>query len=143
MFWTIKFEIPNFALVNNKELEFCSPMMKLIMNNRSLLRPGKFDWPEKRETDLFLYFTQSIQAFEEIKVPKGFTVETFPDDKNIDQVFAGFSNQIQFNKRKLGITFDFEIKRRQIPPDGYSGFQKCMESANNLANVIFVAGSEN
>jgi hypothetical protein len=40
---------------------------------------------------------------------------------------------------RFQVTQKVEIRRRQIPPDGYTGFRKAIEEVKNYAATIFRA----
>ncbi|HER43708.1 MAG TPA: DUF3857 domain-containing protein, partial [Candidatus Eisenbacteria bacterium] len=60
MWITFRYRIPRFAFPIAGGFEFESPMMQVVLNNGRLFRAGAARWGEKRETDVFLYYTQLV-----------------------------------------------------------------------------------
>ena len=137
MSMTVSFEIPEYAIPLKGGLEFQSPMMKLTMNNRYLLRPGGHVWDDNRENDLFLYYTQKLFGKEEIKLPKKYQMSDAHENKVVDETYAAFSGHVEQEGRKLTIIQDVEIRRRQIPPSGYNGFRDAINGAAKFSETVF------
>ncbi|MBT7617938.1 MAG: hypothetical protein HN590_11710 [Calditrichaeota bacterium] len=107
------------------------------MHNRLLLRPGDYEWEEERKNDVFLYYTQHLSGIEKIKVPKGLQLAKQVDFKEIDETYAAFSGKCELEGRELTIRQNLELRRRQIPPDGYPGFRDSVNEANKFAETVF------
>ncbi|MBT3231431.1 MAG: DUF3857 domain-containing transglutaminase family protein [Calditrichaeota bacterium] len=137
MWWDISFRVPKYALLIENGFEFQSPMMMLTMHNRLLLRPGDYEWEEERKNDVFLYYTQHLSGIEKIKVPKGLQLAKQVDFKEIDETYAAFSGKCELEGRELTIRQNLELRRRQIPPDGYPGFRDSVNEANKFAETVF------
>ncbi|NQU05014.1 MAG: DUF3857 domain-containing transglutaminase family protein, partial [Calditrichaeota bacterium] len=116
MWWEIHYRIPEYALLVDDGLEFRSPMMQVVMHNRLLLRPGDHEWEEERNDDVFLYYTQLIEAEEKIKLPKGLTLVEQEECKSVDETYAYFDGSYEMKKNSLHINQRIEVRRRQIPP---------------------------
>jgi len=139
MWWKIEYRIPDFVFPADNGLEFVSPMMSVIMGNRLLFRAGSFNWPKERHDDVFFYFTQQINGREILKLPRGYKVTDPKDSKEIDETYAYFKGDSEMTGEGLTVDQKIEIRRRQIPPDGYEGFKKAVDEAKDYAKTVFRA----
>ncbi len=137
MWLTIRYRIPRFAPPVDGVYEFTSPMMNVVLNHGRLFRAGAYGWDEKRESDVFLYYTQLIDGTEKIKLPGGYGAVEHPSSDEIDETYAYFKGTSRMDGRELVITQRAEIRRRQIPPDGYGGFKKAIDEAKEWSREIF------
>jgi hypothetical protein len=137
MWFTIRYRIPRFTFPVDGGFEFTSPMMQVVLNNGRLFRAGAYNWDEKRETDVFLYYTQLIDGTEKIRLPKGYTLADPPSSDEIDETYAYFKGTSSINGRTLTIKQHAEVRRRQIPPDGYGGFKKAVDEAKEWGETSF------
>ena len=135
MWVEISYEIPGFATRVAGGLEFNSPALKLVLSDGSLFRAGNTKWAEERQTDLLLYFTQIVDITEEIKVPGGFKFAAEEEPVKVDEIYASFDAQLR-QKGKLETQVKAQVKRRQIPPEGYEGFRKAMVAAQDWADKL-------
>lgn len=135
---TISYRIPGFALPVDGGLEFESPMMAITLGDRWLFRAGRPDWADERKSDVFLYFTQLIDGEETIRLPKGYEVEgDAPSSDEVDETYAYFKGESAADGRDLVIKERAEIRRRQIPPDGYPGFKKAIDEAYEWGGQVY------
>lgn len=139
MWWRINYRIPEFALPVDDGLEFKSPMMQLIMKNRIFFRAASRDWPEKRRDDVFFYCTQLLDAKETLRLPDGLKVTEPEKSEEIDETYAYFLGESEMVKKEFVIRQKAEIRRRQIPQDGYSGFRKAIKEFKEYAETVFRA----
>ncbi len=56
-----------------------------------------------------------------------------PDE--VDETYAGFSGSIEQDGRDLEILSLAEVRRRQIPPEGYEGFRKAIVAAQEWGDL--------
>jgi len=138
MWWKIKYRLPQYARKIGDALEFRSPMMQIIMNNRIFFR-GAYDWPEERNDDVFLYFTEHIEAVETIALPNRYKVEEPEDSLEIDDTYVYFKGSCKMKKNNFIVKQIVDLKRRQIPPEGYEGFRKAIVEGTDYAATIFRA----
>ncbi len=132
MMWIeIEYRIPEFALPVGDALEFASPMMTVTLASGWLFRAGATHWADERETDLFLWFTQLIDGTETIRLPGGFEVADPPSSEEVDETYAYFKGESEMDGRDLVVRQRAEVRRRQIPPDGYAGFKKAIDEAQD------------
>ena len=131
------YTIPRFALSVSGGLEFNSPAAALILGNSSLFRASATDWKEERRTDVFLYYTQSIDAEEKIRLPRGYVSVDTPSSDTVDETYAFFRAESSSGGSTLSITQNAEIRRRQIPPEGYEGFRRAISEAKEWRGTIF------
>ena len=139
MWWKINYRIPEYALPVDGGLEFKSPLMQMASKSGLLFGPATYDWPEKRRDDVFFYTTQLLDGTETIKLPKGFKVTEPPKSDEVDETYAYFKGESEMTKKGLAISQRVEIRRRQIPPDGYDCLRKAMKEAREYAGTVFRA----
>ncbi len=132
MWIEIQYEIPRYAQLLAGGLEFQSPALKLVLSDGSLFRAGSTHWAEERQSDLLLYFTQLVDIEESIKVPGGFKLHQKCTPIALDETYGGFNAEMN-QKGKLESKITAQVKRRQIPPEGYEGFRKTMVAAQDWA----------
>jgi phage terminase large subunit-like protein len=114
-------------------------MMSVTMGNGWLFRAGAYDWADEREGDLFLWFTQLIDGRETIRLPRGYEVVDPPASEEVDETYASFKGDSEMDGRNLVITQHAEVRRRQIPPDGYAGFKTALDEAHDWADHVYRA----
>ncbi len=139
MWITLEYRLPGFALPVDDALEFVSPLMQVMLNDGNLFRAGAAHWDDERETDVFLYFTQLLEGTETIKLPKGWLVSDPPEIESVDETYAAFTAGAEMDGRDLRITQKCEVRRRQIPPDGYAGFKTAMDAARDWGERTYHA----
>ncbi len=135
----IEYRVPGYALVAEDGLEFESPMMVLATENGWLCRSCVYDWGDERESDVFLWFTQLIDAEETIRVPGGYEFDEIETPDEIDETYGYFKGDAQADGRKLTVSERFEARRRQIPPDGYDGFKAAVDEMMDWAATVYRA----
>jgi len=133
----MEYAIEGFALPVGEGLEFVSPMMSVTMGSGWLFRAGAYDWADEREGDLFLWFTQVIDGTETIRLPGGYEVTDPPSSEEVDETYAYFKGASQMDGRNLVITQNAEVRRRQIPSDGYAGFKAALDEAHDWADHVY------
>lgn len=135
MWLEITYRIPRFAAEIDGALEFGSPLMQLVLADGSLFGHARSRWSEERETDLLVWYTQRLDAAETIRVPKGWELKEPPEPESVDETYAAFDGKVELDGRKLTFTQLSEVRRRQIPPDGYAGFHKAMTAAREFGET--------
>ena len=111
--------------------------MQVVLNNGRLFRAGTTNWTDKRETDVFLYYTQLIEGAESIRLPGGYKLVGPASSDEVDETYAYFKGESRMKDRNLEITQRAEIRRRQIPPDGYGGFKRAIDEAKEWGEKSF------
>jgi hypothetical protein len=139
MWWKIRYRIPEYALRVDSGYTFKSPMMQLTTNSSTLLAQATYDWPETRHGDLFFYATELLDGTETITLPNGYTVVSPKKAKTVDETYAAFSGSSEAAGAGLTVKQRVEIRRRQIPPEGYTGFHKAIGEAKTYAGTLFRA----
>jgi hypothetical protein len=139
MWWKIRYRVPEYALRVDSGYTFRSPMMQLTTNSYTLLNPATYDWPDKRHDDLFFYTTQLLDGSETIVLPGGYKVTSPKNGKAVDETYAAFSGSSEATGAGLTVKQRIEIRRRQIPPEGYAGFLKAIGEAKTYAGTLFRA----
>jgi hypothetical protein len=133
MWIDVGYRAPRFAMRVEEGLEFRSPLMKLLVHEDAFVRGGAEGWPEERESDLLLWFTQRVEAEERLKLPRGYDSNRLPADSGVDRTYAAFHGSAAVDERTLVVRALLEVRRRQIPPDGYGGFREAIEAAREWA----------
>ncbi len=139
MWIEIRYRIPRFGRAVDGGLEFTSPMMGIVLNHPYLFRAGTARWKDERETDVFLYYTQLVEGTEDIRLPRGYEAVETPSSDEIDETYAYFKGTSDMDGRTLRVTQRAEVRRRQIPPEGYPGFRKAIEEAKEWSEIKFRA----
>jgi len=137
MWITFRYRIPRFAFPIGDGFEFRSPMMQVVLNNGRLFRAATADYGEKRETDVFLYYTQLIEGTETIRLPGGYKLVDPVSSDEVDETYAYFKGESRMKGSALTITQRAEIRRRQIPPGGYGGFKRAIDEAKEWGEHVF------
>ena len=137
MWIEIRYRIPGFALPVAGGLEFSSPAMAVLLHDGLLFRAGAAEWPEKRESDLFFYYTELLDAEETIRLPRGWAAVHLAEPVSVDSTYAAFEGASSVAERDLVIRSRAEVRRRQIPPGGYAGFREAMRAARAWGDAPF------
>jgi hypothetical protein len=133
----VDYTIPEYAFPVGDGLEFQSPMATLVTNDGWLCRACAYDWTEDRQEDVFLWFTQLIEAKETIRLPSGYELEGGPEIEEVDETYAHFGGSGEVDDGRLSVTQRLEVRRRQIPPDGYAGFRSAVEAASEFSEFVY------
>jgi hypothetical protein len=131
MWLEIEYRIPGFVTPVSGGFEFHSPLMQVVLSDGNLFGNGGTRWSEERTTDLLLWYTQLLDGDETIKMPGGYELAEVPEAEDVDETFASFTGGVEQKGSSLVLTHRAEVRRRQIPPDGYPGFRQAMEAARN------------
>ena len=142
MWLRIAYRIPRFAPELDGGFEFTSPLMQVVTSDGNLFPNGGARWDEGRTTDLMLWYTQLLDGSETIKLPKGYDLQDPPESEDVDETYAAFSASADQDGRTLRIAQRAEVRRRQIPPDGYAGFRKAMDAARDWTGQTFRIAKE-
>ena len=142
MWLEFSYRIPGFAALLAGGLEFKSPAQNLVLGDGLLFRAGSVSWPEERETDVFLYYTQLVETDETIKLPGNWKLADTEVPGEVDETYAAFSATLEQDGKKLKIGSRSEVRRRQIPPDGYPGFREAMTAARRWGDRIIRVAKE-
>jgi len=137
MWLEFDYRIPAFVRPVADGFEFISPLMQVVLNDGNLFRSGGTTWAEERETDLLLWYTQLLDGTETIRIPGGYALNDPPEDEEIDETYASFNGSVEEKGSKLVLTHRAEVRRRQIPPDGYPGFRKAMDAAREWGDQTY------
>jgi hypothetical protein len=138
----IRYRAPGFATPIGEGLEFRSPVMSVLINNGTLFRAGEQKWADKRTTDILLYNTQLVDAEETIRLPRGYALAHAPETSKVDETYAAFAGSADADDGRLVIRSRAEVRRRQIPPDGYEGFAAAMRAAQDWSGAMFRVEAE-
>ena len=137
MWIEIEYTIPRFAVETAGALEFTSPALSLVTSHGNLFAAASAPWADERETDLLLWYTQLVDVEERIRLPKGWKLAETPEADPVDETYAAFSGTAEQDGRELVITQRAEVRRRQIPPDGYAGFKQAMDAVGEWAGQTY------
>ncbi len=133
----VAYHVPGYAFPAEDGLEFRSPMMTLTLGDGWLCRACYYDWTEEREEDLFLWFTQLTEGSETLSLPSGYELAEKPDAREVDETFAAFDGEASAEGGKLNVTERMEVRRRQIPTDGYEGFKRTIDEAKEFGEFVY------
>ncbi|MCD4691248.1 DUF3857 domain-containing protein, partial [bacterium] len=86
----VEYRVAGYALAFENGLEFESPLMVLATENGWLCRSCVYDWGDERASDVFLWFTQLIDAEETIRLPGGYSVADPESSDEIDETYGYF-----------------------------------------------------
>jgi hypothetical protein len=70
-------------------------------------------------------------------LPKGYKLAETLSSEEVDETYAYFRGTSHVKGRDLTIKQHAEIRRRQIPPDGYDGFKRAVDEAKEWGNTSF------
>jgi hypothetical protein len=133
----IRYRTPGFATPIGGGLEFRSPAMAVLIHNGTLFRAGEQKWADERSTDILLYNTQLVDAQETIRLPRGFAATRLPEAVDVDETYGAFEGTADADDGRLVIRSRAEVRRRQIPPDGYEGFAAAMRAAQDWSGEMY------
>jgi hypothetical protein len=137
MWVEVSYRAPGFALAIGDGLEFTSPAMDVLLGDDTLFRHAAMIWADERESDLFFYYTQRVEAEETIRLPHGYAASHLPTSDEVDRTYAYFHGEAAAQDGALTIRSTAEVRRRQIPPDGYEGFLAAMREARAWSEALF------
>jgi hypothetical protein len=137
MWVTITYRVPRFARPVSGGFEFASPMMSVVLNDANLFRAARTSWTDDRTTDVFFYYTQLIDGKEDIRLPAGYRAVDPPSSDLVDETYAYFKGTSRMDGGALSITQRAEIRRRQIPPDGYAGLKRAVDEAKKWGDAAY------
>jgi hypothetical protein len=136
MWIEVAYRAPGLAVTTGEGLELSSPAMAALTGDDLLFRAGAEDWPEERASDLFFYYTQRIDAVETIRLPRGYVATHLPTADEVDRTYAYFHGEAASRKGELILRSTAELRRRQVPPDGYEGFREAMGAAREWSTAL-------
>lgn len=128
MWLEVTYRIPRFVTEAGGAWEFTSPLLRLVTASGNLFNAGSREWPAERTTDLLLWYTQLLDAEETVQLPRGWRLADEPGLEPVEATYAACSGEVRQDGRKLTVSGRAEVRRRQIPPDGYPGFKKAMDA---------------
>ncbi len=134
MWLKITYRIPRFSDPASGVLAFASPLHQVLLHEHNLLGTAGEKWTKERKTDMLLWYTRQIRGQETIKLPRGFELAGVVKPVSVDETYAGFTGQVKLDGRTLRVSSTTEIRRRQVPPDGYPGFRDAMGEAKAFCN---------
>ncbi len=137
MWISISYRIPRFAAPVDGVWEFASPLMAWVTASGNLYRAASQEWPKERTTDVFLSYTQLLDAQETITLPAGLKLQDAPAPGKVDETYASFEGSAAQKGRVVTITERSELRRRQVPPAGYDGFRKAMTASRDWSKQAF------
>ncbi len=135
MWLELTYRAPELALPVAGGLELESLVLPALLGDRRLLRAGAQSWPEKRDADVLLYATQLVDLVETVELPAGWHASSLPADSTVDETYAAFAGRATTAPGTLEVSARVEVRRRQIPPAGYSGFAAAMKAARDWADA--------
>jgi hypothetical protein len=137
MWIEIRYRAPGFAIPIGEGLEFTGPALAVLLQPGMLFRAGGQKWADERKSDVLLYYTQLVDAQETIRLPRGFEATLVPEPTRVEQTYGSFEGSSEAQDNRLIIRARAEVRRRQIPPDGYEGFVAAMREARAWSEKMF------
>jgi len=137
MWLEVDYRVRDAALRVGEGLEFRSPASAVVLGNGWLFTAGVRDWPESRENDLFFWFTQLVEVRERLTLPRGYALSRSPDHEPVDETYASFEGSNEQDGRTLEVTWSSEVRRRQIPPEGYAGFRSAIQAVREWSDGTY------
>jgi len=137
MWVSVTYRVPRFARPVGGGFEFTSPMMSVVLNDANLFRAARAASGGERKTDLFFYYTQLVDGKESIRLPAGYRALDPPSSDEIDETYAYFKGTSRMDGRTLSVAQRAEIRRRQIPPDGYAGLKRAIDEAKKFGDAAY------
>jgi hypothetical protein len=139
----IEYEIPGYALVSDDAIDFSSPACRLPFGSGYLFRASTVTGPKTREHPLFIWFTQTLEWNETIRLPGGMKPLGIDKKVNQDAEYASLTAERMFKGRMLRNNGKILVKRRLIPPESYEDFRRIITEARDYANEnIIITGGE-
>jgi hypothetical protein len=86
---------------------------------------------------VLLYATQLVDVEDALELPPGWTATLQPEASSVDETYAAFSGSSETSPGRLVVRSRTEVRRRQIPPDGYEGFTRAITAARDWADALF------
>jgi hypothetical protein len=136
MWLEISYRAPQLALAVDGGLELTPPLMAVLLDDGLLFRVAATEWGEERLTDVFLYYTQLLDVEETIRLPTGWSATVLPASDDVDETYAFFKGETEAAAGRLVVRTQAEVRRRQIPPEGYAGFRKAMDEARSWGRAL-------
>jgi hypothetical protein len=137
MWIEVSYRAPGFAIAIGDGLEFTNPAMTVLIHQGTLFRAGAQKWEDERKSDILLYNTQLVDVEETIQLPRGFKATLVPKPMEVDETYALFKGSSEAQDGRLVIRSRVEVRRRQIPPDGYEGFVAAMRATRDWSQEMF------
>ena len=135
MWIEVVYRAPGFAMTVGNGLELTSPALAALVEDVYLFRAAQTAWGVERDVDILLYYTQLLDIEETIHLPAGFTPADLPASKEVDETYAYFKGHTTAKGDALVIHSKAEVRRRQIPPDGFAGFTAAMKEAKSWSKT--------
>jgi len=137
MWLEVTYRAPQLALAADGGLELSPPALAAALSDGRLFAAGARRWAPKRSSDLFLYATQLVDVEETLELPPGWTATHRPEASTVDETYAAFSGSSESAPGRLAIRSRVEVRRRQIPPEGYEGFTRAVAAAQDWGDALF------
>jgi len=127
MWISFDYTTSGFAMPVAGGLEFSSPAVAAVKDDALFFRAGSFAWESERTLDVFLYYTQRLAVNETINLPRNYSLAGGEQSVSVDEIYASLSASAKMEGRKLVVRTQADVKRRQIPPDGFGGFKRMLD----------------
>jgi len=142
MWIEVEYHVNNYALNVDGGLEFRSPLLTLVSSGGAFFGPLTEDWPEEREEGVFVWATHLYDCNETVYLPRTLAVTNADAPEKTDTTYVSFSATCESLKGQLKIELQSEIRRRQIPVEGYADLRKVVNEARAFSATIFRAEKE-
>lgn len=135
----IKYSIPHYAEVADGCIDFTSPAWSLAVGNSYLFRASTAVGGKERTLPLFIWYTQTLECDETIKLPRG--LKLAGDSKTIDEAgdYASFYAERSCKNGVLESKGNVLIKHRTIPAGEYPDFRDVLNKVADYARERIIA----
>lgn len=132
--YTVKFKVPNYALVSGNELFFAPPTAEHLLTAMAPYLKLKGE----RKRDSMVWTPRMRDVIEEIKIPAGYEVVSVPQSYNIDGDYASLLVQTDERRRTLLYTQQIKIKQRNIPAENFPEVTDVVQKVTSLPEDLVV-----
>jgi len=125
----LEYRVPGYAAVSPGSIDFASPGWKLGFGAAPLLVAASAIDLENRELPLFLWYTQTLECDEAIRLPAGCAPRALTKSAEKPGEFASFEMKRSLERGTLLNSGRVLIKNRMIPAESYPGFRGNLKEA--------------
>jgi len=134
----IEYRVPGYAAASERSLDFASPAWKLGFGTAPLLVAASVIDPEKRELPLFIWYTQTLQCDESIRLPGNLRPRELSKESKKSGEDAAFTMERSLSGAVLKNSGRVLVKHRTIPVESYPDFRGILKDAGTYATERIV-----
>lgn len=136
---SVRYSIPRYAAVWGESVDFVSPAWNLAIGNGTLFTASTVVGLEERKHPLFIWFTQTLECEEKVRLPKGYAPAGLAGRIERKGEYASFEAERSFSGRVLTDMGKALIKHRTIPAPEYGGFKAVVDMVEEYGTERIVA----